>query len=133
LHRKALIRLINGELARKPRRQQRGKTYGVEVQAAVRLIAESLDYPCAERLQPNLVGMAKHLSQHGELCLTPEELQKLGQISVSTVWRLLPRREPERPRLARSKKRPGAPHRYAGDLHFSADLPATGSRSQLVE
>jgi len=110
LHRKALIRLINGELARKPRRQQRGKTYGAEVQAAVRVIAESLDYPCAERLQPNLVWMAKHLSQHGELCLTPEVLQKLGQISVSTVWRLLPRGEPERARLAHSKKRPGAPH-----------------------
>ena len=28
LHRKSLIRLIKGELARKPRRQQRGKTYG---------------------------------------------------------------------------------------------------------
>jgi hypothetical protein len=110
LHRKALIRLINGELARKPRRQQRGKTYGAEVKVAVRVIAESLDYPCAERLQPNLVWMAQHLSQHGELHPSPEVLQKLGQISVSTLWRLLPRREPERARLAHSKKRPGAPH-----------------------
>jgi hypothetical protein len=38
LHRKSLIRLINGELARKPRRKQRGKTYGVDVQTAVRVI-----------------------------------------------------------------------------------------------
>jgi len=109
LHRKSLIRLINGELARKPRRQQRGKTYGAEVKTTVRVIAESLDYPCAERLQPNLVWMAKHLIQHGELHTSPEVLQKLGQISVSTLWRLLPCGELERPRLAHSKKRPGVP------------------------
>jgi acyl-CoA reductase-like NAD-dependent aldehyde dehydrogenase len=48
LHRKSLIRLINGELARKPRRKQRGKTFGPEVKAAVEVIAQSLDYPCAE-------------------------------------------------------------------------------------
>ncbi len=31
LHRKSLIRLLNGELARKRRTRQRGKTYGAEV------------------------------------------------------------------------------------------------------
>jgi hypothetical protein len=112
LHRKALIRLINGELARKPRRKQRGKTYGAEVKAAVQVIAESLDYACAERLQPNLVWMAKHLIQHGELYATPEVLQKLEHISVSTLWRLLPRAGPERPRLAQRKQRPGAPNQF---------------------
>jgi len=67
LHRKSLIRLLNGELARKRRTRQRGKTYGAEVEAAIHLIARSLDYPCAERLKPNLVWMAKHLQAHGEL------------------------------------------------------------------
>ncbi len=62
LHRKSLICLITGDLARKPRRKQRGKTYGAEVQNVVEKIAHSLDYPCAERLQPNLVWMA---STHG--------------------------------------------------------------------
>jgi hypothetical protein len=108
LHRKALIRLIKGDLARKPRSQQRGKTYGSEVKAAVQVIAESLDYPCAERLQPNLVWMARHLIQHGELQTTPEVLEKLEQISVSTLWRLLP--PAERSRVAHRKKRPGAPN-----------------------
>lgn len=106
LHRKSLIRLINGELVRKQRRRQRGKYYGVEVKAAVQVIAESLDYPCAERLQPNLVWMAKHLIQHGELHITPEVLEKLGEVSCSTLWRLLPRGE-RRSRLAHRKERGG--------------------------
>jgi len=106
LHRKSLLRLIRGELARKPRRKQRGKNYGAEVKAVVHVIAESLDYPCAERLHPNLVWMAEHLRQHGELNVEPEVLEKLKQMSVSTLWRLLPRTE--RSRLAYRKSRPGA-------------------------
>lgn len=106
LHRKSLLRLIHGDLARKPRRKQRGKTYGAEVKAMVQVIAESLDYPCAERLHPALVWMAEHLSQHGELEVEPEVLEKLEQMSVSTLWRLLP--QAERSRLAYRKSRPGA-------------------------
>jgi hypothetical protein len=78
LQRETLIRLINGELARIPRKKQRGKTYGLEVKSAMEVIAKSLDYPCAERLQPNLVWMAKHLIQHSELLISSEVLQKLG-------------------------------------------------------
>jgi len=67
LHRKSVLRLINGELARKPRRRQRGRTFGAEVKAAVEVIARSLDYPCAERLRSTLVWMAAHLERHAEL------------------------------------------------------------------
>ncbi len=59
LHRKSLIRLLKGELARKRRPRQRGKTYGSEVDNAIYTIARRLDYPCAERLKPNLVWMAQ--------------------------------------------------------------------------
>jgi len=49
LPRNSLIRLINGELARKVRKKQRGRTYGVEVEDGIRvMIAQSMDYPCAE-------------------------------------------------------------------------------------
>ena len=58
LHRKSVIRLINSELARKPRRRQRGRKYGLEVEQALRVIDESFDGGCAERLTPNLVWMA---------------------------------------------------------------------------
>jgi len=67
LHRKSLIRLMRGSLERKPRRRQRGCTYGPRVDDALRIIAESLDYVCAARLTPNLVWMAEHLADHQEL------------------------------------------------------------------
>ena len=88
-HRKSLIRLINGELARKKRKRERGCTYGAKVQDAVKLIARTLDYPCAERLQPNLEWMAEHLARHEELDVNAEVLEKLGRISISTVRRIV--------------------------------------------
>jgi hypothetical protein len=103
LHRKSLIRLITGELARKPRRKQRGKTYGAEQASVLERIAHSLDYPCAERLQPNLVWMANHLEAHGEIKLSPEIKIKLEKISVSTVRRLLPPSQRAAARLAHRK------------------------------
>jgi hypothetical protein len=86
LHRKSLIRLLNGSLERKPRRRQRGRTYGSQVDDALHVIAESLDYICAERLTPNLVWMAGHLAAHGELAVSPSLLDQLRQISVSLPW-----------------------------------------------
>ena len=70
LHRKSLIRLINGSLKRRLRRRQRGRTYGPEVDDALRVIAESMDYICPECLAPNRAWLAKHLAAHGELTLS---------------------------------------------------------------
>jgi hypothetical protein len=133
MHRKALIRLMKGPLARKGRVKQRGKGYGPEVDDALRIIAESLDWLCAERLTPNLVWTAEHLAAHGELETTPELLGALGQVSIATVrrrlkhvrqdQRCLPRRGPERAnqatrgvpmkRIAWNEPQPG---------HFETDL-----------
>lgn len=134
LHRKSLIRLMAGDLARAPRTQQRGRTYGLAVAQAVQIIAESLDYPCAERLTPNLVWMAIHLAAQGELQVPPEVLTQLSEMSLSTVQRLsadwqwdrprrLPRGGPERAnqvlrevpmkRIAWDESQPG---------HFEVDL-----------
>jgi hypothetical protein len=107
LHRKTIIRTINGRLSRKKRSRERGKEYGVDVDDAIRLIARSLDYPCAERLQPNLVWMAHQLSEHGEIRLQQEILEKLERISVSTVKRILKRVGRSEPKIANQKpKRP---------------------------
>ena len=105
LHRKSLIRLMNGSLERKGRRRQRGRTYGPEVDDALRVIAESSDYVCAERLTPNLVWMANQLATHGELEVSPPLLEKLDQISVSTVGRTLARIGQDQPRLPRKDPR----------------------------
>jgi len=133
LHRKSLIRLTNGSLERKPRRKQRGHTYGPEVDDALRVIAESFDYLCAERLTPNLVWMANHLSAHGELEVSPPLLEKLGRISVSTVGRILARIRQDQPRLPR--RRPSRGNKVTRDVpmkriawneqqpgHFEVDL-----------
>lgn len=103
LHRKSLIRLMAGNLKRKLRRRHRGRQYGADVDDALRVISRSLDNICAERLQPNLVRMAKHLERHGELNLTEQLLAQLSQISVSTVKRILRRIRQDEPRLPRRK------------------------------
>lgn len=101
LHRKSLIRLMKGSLERRPRRRQRGRTYGPEVDDALRVIAESFDYVCAERLTPNLVWMAEHLATHDEIVLTPHLREHLARISISTVRRRLKRINQDQPRLPR--------------------------------
>ena len=70
LHRKSLIRLMKAEPVRRARVRQRGRTYNHEVDDVIRVIAESLDYICAERLTPSLLPMAKLLIQHGELAVS---------------------------------------------------------------
>lgn len=65
LHRKSMVRLLNGRLSRKPREKERGKSYGPLVREAVRIVARSLDYPSADQLKGNLVWMAEHLHTHG--------------------------------------------------------------------
>ena len=107
MHRKAIIRLLNGRLSRMKRSRERGKEYGVEVDDTVRVIARSLDYPCAERLQPNLVWMAQHLRMHGELRIGKEVLEKLERVSVSTLKRMLKLVGRSEPKLATQQpKRP---------------------------
>ncbi len=98
-HRKSLVRHMKCDLKRQKRREQRSRTYGVEIHAALRVIAESYDYICAERLHPNLVTMAEQLEAHGELRLGPQVRQQLGQISVSTVRRIVARLQQDQPRL----------------------------------
>ena len=70
LHRKSLLRLMKAEPVRQPRQRQRGRTYSYEVDDVIRVVAESLDYICAERLTPGLVPTAQLLVQHGELTVS---------------------------------------------------------------
>jgi len=105
LHRKSLIRLMKGSLERKGRQRQRGRTYGPEVEYALSVIAESLNYLCAERLTPNLVWLANHLAAHDELVVSPAIMGKLEQVSVSTVQRILARIPRDKPRPPRGGPR----------------------------
>ena len=102
LHRKSLLRLLNAPTrARRPRTRQRSRTYGTAVEDAIRLIWETLDYVCAERLTPALAPTAQQLAQHGELSLSDALLAQLGQISIASVQRRLTRFTQDTPRLPR--------------------------------
>src|SRR2546427_3914115 len=107
LHRKHLIRLLNGEsLQRKKRSTPRSRTYGPEVERVVLRVWESLDYICAERLTPSLGRMAKHLAGFGSLVLTTEVESQLATISPATVERMLRKNRARKERLPRT-----GPHR----------------------
>jgi transposase InsO family protein len=134
MHRKSLLRLLNASsLARQPRSHQRARTYGASVEDAIRLIWETLDYICAERLTPALVSTALLLAHHDELVLTDDLLVQLGQISVASVQRRLsrstqdtprlPRRGPERAnRIAKAIPMRTIPWEQAEPGHFEVDL-----------
>jgi hypothetical protein len=134
LHRKSVVRLLKGgSLERQPRRRQRGRVYGAAVDDALRVIWESLDYICAERLTPALVATAEHLARHGELDVSEELLGQLGRISVSSVQRRLtrlgqdtmrlPRRGPDRAnKVAREIPMRRIPWDTADPGHFEIDL-----------
>jgi len=133
MHRKSLVRLMNGTITRQVRQGQRGGLYGIPVRAALAVIAETMDWMCAERLKPNLVWMAEHLERHGELDLSAEVRSQLGYVSISTVQRLLsnvrrdrprlPQRGPERAnRLAREIPASRIPWNEPQPGHFEVDL-----------
>src|SRR6266496_495388 len=134
LQRKSVVRLLKGPtLERQPRRQQRGRAYGAAVDDALRVIWESLDYSCAERLTPALVETAEQLTRHGELAVTEDVLEQLGRISVASVQRRLtrlgqdtarlPRRGPERANtVAKAIPMKRIPWDTADPGHFEVDL-----------
>jgi hypothetical protein len=131
LHRKSLIRLMSEPIARQGRRRERDKTYGPEVDAALAIIWETLDYICPQRLQPNLVSTGQWLAQHAELVWSPTLEAQLATISVSSIGRHLPPRPPEQ----RRRKPAAPPNRYQQEIpvyriprditepgHFEIDL-----------
>lgn len=134
MHRYSVVRLLKGaSLERRPRRQQRGREYGAAVDDALRVIWESLDYVCAERLTPALVSTAEQLARHGELTVTDDLLEQLGRISVSSVQRRLtrlgqdtmrlPRRGPDRAnKVAKAIPMKRIPWDTADPGHFEVDL-----------
>jgi len=108
LHRKSLLRLLHGPtLDRVPRGPRlRRRRYGVAVADVVRVVWESLDYVCAERLTPVLLPTAQHLAMWEEVVVTPEVEGALRIISRATVQRLLQRFRQYNPKLPRRKPQP---------------------------
>jgi hypothetical protein len=144
LHRKSLLRLMKAAPVRKPRPRQRGRTYTPEVDDVIRVVAESLDYICAERLTPALVPTTQLLVKHGELRVAEPVLTQLGQISIATVKRILTRLRQDERRLP--QRRPQQTLRLLQDIpalrlpwdlqepgHFEVDLVHHGGSSSTGE
>jgi len=108
LHRKSLIRLMNmPSLERAPRKPRfKRRRYGTAIADVIRVVWESLDYVCAERLTPVLLETAQQLARWEELVLTSEVEVALGTISRATVQRLLERFQQDTPKLPRRKPQP---------------------------
>ena len=108
LHRKSLIRLMGmPSLERAPRKPElRHRRYSSAVADAVRVVWESLDYVCAERLTPVLQDTARQLARWEDLVLTTEVEMALGTISRATVQRLLKRFYQDTAKLPRRKPQP---------------------------
>ena len=108
LHRKSLLRLMHGPtLERAPKRPRvRRRRYGAAVAEAVRVVWESLDYVCAERLTPALLPTAQQLARWEELALTAVTEARLATISRATVQRLLQGFQQDTPKLPRRKPQP---------------------------
>jgi len=106
LNRKYLCHLLNhpGPI-RRPRTRQRGPHYSGHVLHAVAVVAEALDWICAERLQPALRQTAEHLARFGALHLEPAVAAELDTLSVSTVGRMLKRLRQDQPRLPQRRGR----------------------------
>ena len=93
LHRKAAIRLLNRR-SRPPGRKRGGgrpPLYGLEVMAALKVAWEATDSLCSKRLQPFLPELVGILKRNGEINVTAEAEAQLGQMSPSTIDRILRR------------------------------------------
>jgi hypothetical protein len=103
MHRKSLTRLLRAgtSLERKPWKGRRKRVYGAATEDVVRVVWESLDYICAERLTPSVLTTARQLATFDEVRLTHEIEEQLASISRATVTRLLSRMRQDVPRLPR--------------------------------
>ena len=89
-------------------RRRRKARYGLEFQAALKILWETAGYICSDRLQPFLGDLIPLLEHHGQLKVDRSTRELLLSASLSTVERnLVPLR---RGRIARklSQTRPGA-------------------------
>lgn len=119
LSRDYLSHLLNrpGPLRRK-RSRERGPTYGPDIRRIVGVVAESLDWICAERLKPCLAETARHLAAFGEIQVSEKQYQLLERISISVIERMMKHLRQDTPRLPQRRGR-AAPNGLA------AEIPAT--------
>ncbi len=120
-HRKAVIRLLARDTGPPGRRLGRPRRYGGEVVEAVRVAWEAADRVCGKRLKPFLPELVEVLMRHGDLKVSEEVAEQLGEISAATIDRLLKRYRGRRIRRPLSTTRPGSLLKRAIPIRTFAD------------
>ena len=83
-------------------RKGRKNKYSHDLMAVVVKVWELLEYPCGQRLQPNLMPTVAALVRHGELQINEKMLKLIKTISAKTLDRRL-KRERENRHLSRNR------------------------------
>ena len=107
-HRKAVIRLLGRDTGPPGRRRGRPRVYGGEVVEALRTAWEAADHICGKRMKPFLPDLVEVLRRHGDLRMSEEVAEQLGEISAATIDRLLRPYKGRRTRRPLSTTRPGS-------------------------
>ncbi|HEX2647669.1 MAG TPA: DDE-type integrase/transposase/recombinase [Candidatus Dormibacteraeota bacterium] len=90
-NRKHAITVLRGRQLKPARRRRRARVYDGKVEEALKVLWETSDYICAERLQPFLPDLLQLLERHGDLHVNDQVREKLGRISPATIKRLIRR------------------------------------------
>lgn len=91
-NRKYVIRKIRQVLLKgdgRKRKKRRAEKYGKDVERELVKVWEIFDYPCGQRLTPNLGSEVDRLIEFGELEMSEEVRGKLKGISSATIDRIL--------------------------------------------
>jgi hypothetical protein len=107
-HRKAVIRLLGRDMGPPQRRLGRPRRYGGEVVEPLKTAWEAADHVCGKRLKPFLPELVDVLARHGDLRVTGEVAELLGEISAATIDRVLKPYRGKRVRRPLSTTRPGS-------------------------
>lgn len=111
-HRKHAIQVLNNpiSLTTKKTKRTRQRLYP-EALPAIRIIWESLDYPCPERLHPVLCETADLLFKHGHIQLTPVIRKQLSDMSRATLGRRLTQWLHEKPKASYTQSKAVSRHK----------------------
>lgn len=91
-NRKYATRLLNGPKPARERKSPsapRGRTYTSEDVCYLKKLWEILDYPCGERLKPQVPELVRVLERCGELSVPPAVKEQLSRMSARTMDRRL--------------------------------------------
>jgi len=88
--RKYITKVLNGKYYNKyKKRKKRKETYPYKLKVPLKLIWETLNYPCSKNLKPQIPEIIKKLKQFNEINLSQEDEYLLCKMGTSTIDRFL--------------------------------------------